>query len=170
MSPIEAIGFAFSMLVIVHSLVHSLGAFCQSALVIYLNPTQEQELLDKCKSTRWSKADDEICDNAALVGMMVVGSVVVAFTILVEWRVLRISRLDAIGPIRFLLSLIIQLFSNIILSKYSDPSTWKILLFGTGLISFGGIVVSIVATIVNWQTNKFDSRTPSVIHNLPFLG
>jgi hypothetical protein len=38
------------------------------------------------------------------------------------------------------------------------------------LISFGGIVVSIVATILNWHTNKFDSRTPSVIHNLPLLG
>jgi hypothetical protein len=50
-SPIEVIGFALSMLVIVHSLVHSLGVLCKSALVIYLNPTQEQELLDKCKST-----------------------------------------------------------------------------------------------------------------------
>jgi hypothetical protein len=170
-SPIEAIGFAFSMLVIVHSLVHSLGAFSQSALVIYLSPTQEQELLDKCKSTGWLKADDEICGNAALVGMAVVGSVVVAFTILVEWQVLRISRLDAIGPILFSLSLIIQLLSNIIFLKYSDAVTWNFLLMiGTGLISFGGIVVSIVATIVNWQTNKFDSRTPSVIHNLPFLG
>jgi hypothetical protein len=40
-----------------------------------------------------------------------------------------------------------------------------LLLFGSGMISFGGIVVSIVATIVNWQTNKFDSHMPSVIHN-----
>jgi hypothetical protein len=103
--------------------------------------------------------------------MAVVGSVVVAFTILVEWQVLRISRLDAIGPILFLLSLIIQLFSHIIFSKYLDVATCRgLLMIGTGLISCGGIVVSIVATIVNWQTNKFDSRTPSVIHNLPFLG
>jgi hypothetical protein len=170
-SPIEAIGFAFSMLVIVRSLVHSLGALSQSALVIYLNPTQEQEMLDKCNSTRWSKADDEICAYATLVGMMVVGSVVFAFTILVEWQVLRISRLDAIGPILFLLSLIIQLFTNIIIVKYLDSLTWKgLLIFGNGMISFGAIVVSIVATIGNWQTNKFDSRTPFVIHNLPFLG
>jgi hypothetical protein len=103
--------------------------------------------------------------------MMVVGSVVFAFTILVEWQVLRISRLDAIGPILFLLSLIIQLFTNIIIVKYLDSLTWKgLLIFGNGMISFGAIVVSIVATIGNWQTNKFDSCTPSVIHNLPFLG
>jgi hypothetical protein len=44
-----------------------------------------------------------------------------------------------------------------------------VLLFGCLMTSLGGIVVSIVATIVNWQTNKFDSCTPSVIHNLPFL-
>jgi hypothetical protein len=156
-SPIEAIGFAFSMLVIVHSLVHSLAAFCQSALVIYLNPTQEQELLDKCKSIRWSKADEEICRNGAFMGMVAVGSVVVAFTVLVEWHVLRVIGLDAIGPILFLLSLIIQLFSHIILLKCA-PILGCFLMSGSGMINFGGIVVSIVATIVNWHTNKFDSH------------
>jgi hypothetical protein len=40
-SPIEAIRFAFSMLVIVHSIVHSVGVLCQNPLVIYLNLTQE---------------------------------------------------------------------------------------------------------------------------------
>jgi hypothetical protein len=49
-SPIEAIGFSFSMFVIVHSLVHSLGAPSQCPLVIYLNLIQEQEMIDKCKS------------------------------------------------------------------------------------------------------------------------
>jgi hypothetical protein len=38
------------------------------------------------------------------------------------------------------------------------------------MIIFGGMVVSIVSTTGNWQTNKFDSCIPSVIHNLPFLG
>jgi hypothetical protein len=105
-----------------------------------------------------------------MVGMVAVGSVVVAFTILVEWHVLRISWLNAIGPILFLLSLIPQLFMSIIF-YYSDASIWGDLLFiGSGMISFGGIVVSIVATILNWQKDKFASRTPSVIHNLPFLG
>jgi hypothetical protein len=128
-------------------------------------------MVDKSKSLRWSDVDDVICENAAILGMVVVGSVVVAFTILVEWHELRISWMDAMGPILFLLSLITQLFSIIILSKYSDSSTWKILLlFGSGMISVSGIVVSTVATIVNWQTNKFDSHTPFVIHKLPFLG
>ncbi|CAK9269662.1 unnamed protein product [Sphagnum jensenii] len=170
-SPIEAIGFAFSLLVIVRSLLESVGVICQNPLVIYLNPAQEQEMLDKCESTRWSDVDDRKCENAAMVGTVVVVSVVVAFTTLVEWHVLRISWLDAIGPILFLLSLITQLFSIIIFSKDLDTSIWRFLLFYGGLmISFGGIVVSMVATILNWQTSKFDSRTPSVIHNLPFLG
>jgi hypothetical protein len=54
--------------------------------------------------------DDVIRENVAILGMVVVGSVVVAFMILVEWHVLGISWLDAIGPILFLLSLITQLF------------------------------------------------------------
>ncbi|CAM6053702.1 unnamed protein product [Sphagnum tenellum] len=170
-SPTEAIGFAFSMLVIVHSFVHSVAVLCQNPLLIYLNPTQEQQMLDKCKSTRWSNVDNAFCEDAATVGMVVVGNVVVAFTILVEWHVLRISWLDAIGPVLFLLWLITQLFSSIIFWRCWHSSTWETLLgFGNGMISFGGIVVSIVATILNWQTNKFDSRTPSVIHSLPFIG
>ncbi len=172
MSPIEAIGFAFSLLVIVHSLVHSVGMVCQNPLIIYLTPTEEQKILEKCQSTpRWSLADSANCANAATVGMVVVASVVVAFTIFVEWHVLRISWLDAIGPILFLLSLITQFFSEIILPRYRvQSSTWIIVFLGPVMISFCGIVVSIVATIVNWQTNKFDIRTPAVIHNLPYLG
>ncbi|CAK9269658.1 unnamed protein product [Sphagnum jensenii] len=164
-SPIEAIGFAFSLLVIVPSLVHSLGVICQNPLVIYLNPTQQQEMFDKCKFTRWSDLDYVICNNAAKVGMVVVGSTVVAFTILVEWHVLRISWLDAIGPILFLLSLITQLFSHIIMVTCDLPTCTILLFPGYEMISVGGIVVSIVATILNWQTNNFDSRTPSVINN-----
>jgi hypothetical protein len=171
-SPIEAIGFALSLLVIVHSVVHSMGVICQNPLVIYLKPTQEQEMFDKCKSTRWYRVDDIKCWNAGMGGMVVVGSVVVALTILVEWHALRISSLDAIGPILFLLSLITHSFAIIIKMKYSrPPGTWVNLLWiGSWMISFGGLVVSIVATILNWQTDKFDSRTPSLIHNLPFLG
>jgi hypothetical protein len=171
-SPIEAIGFAYSLLVIVHSVVHSVGVICQTPLVIYLNPTQEQKMLEKCKSTRWSYMDETKCLRGASWGRVVVGSVVVAFTILVEWHVLRISWLDAIGPILFLLSLLPQSFLIMLPSKSSDStnSTVSLITTGSTIITFGGIVVSIVATIVNWQKDKFDSRTPSVIHNLPFLG
>jgi hypothetical protein len=126
--PVSPLGFAFSMLVIVHSLVHSVGVICQNPLVIYLNPTQEQEMLDKSESTRWSNVDVVICENAVMVGMVVVGCVVVAFTILVEWHVLRISSLDAIGLMLFLFSLITQLFLNIMFMKYRG-ATWTILLF-----------------------------------------
>jgi hypothetical protein len=50
-SPIEVIGCAFSMLVIVHYAVYIVGAICQNPLVVYLNPTQEQEVLHKCDAT-----------------------------------------------------------------------------------------------------------------------
>jgi hypothetical protein len=56
--PIEAICFAFSMLVIICSVVHSLGVIRRKPLVIYLDPTQQQEMLDKCASTRRSSVDD----------------------------------------------------------------------------------------------------------------
>ncbi len=170
-SPIEAIGFSFSMLVIVRSRVHNLGASSQCPLVIYLNRTQEQQMIDKCKSIRWSNADDLICEKRTILGMVVVGSVVVAVTILVEWQVLKISLLDAIGPILFLLSFITQPLSLIIwLKGWTSKTVYAFTFFGCGMISLGGVAVSIVATILNWHTNKFDIRTPSVLHFLPFLG
>jgi len=102
--------------------------------------------------------------------MVVVGSAVVAFTILVEWHVLRISWLDAIKPhplFSFFYPPII--FNYHILEKYLDQPTWAVFLYpGCAMISFGGIVVSIVATIGNWQTNKFDSLTPSTQLTFPF--
>ncbi len=169
-SPIEAIGFPFSILVIVHSLVHSLGVICPHPLVIYLHPTQEQEMLDKCESTRWSNRDDNICANWASMGVFIVWFVAMgAFTAPVFG--FRKSSFDAIGPILFMLSYIPQLSLFIYVDRNPIPSTRGVLsLFASLIISLGGIVVSIVATIVNWQTNKFDSRTPSAIHSLPFLG
>jgi len=170
-SPVEAIGFAFSMLVIVHSISHSVGVICQNPLVIYLSPTQEQEMLEKCESTRWSNVDTVNRENVTKVGIVVVGSVVVAFTILVEWHVLRTSWFDGIGPIIFLLSFIPELFLAINAARNPDPSTWSLRLFlGSWGISICGIVHSILRTVRDWQSDSFDSRTPSVIHSLPFLG
>jgi len=135
-SPIEAIGFAFSMLVVVHSLVHNVGVICQNPLVIYLNSSQEQEMFDKCKSIRWSDVDSVKCYKAGTLGTVVVGSVVVAFTILVEWHMFRKSWLDAIGPILFLLSLIIQ---SLCMIRYTYVvSKWRFLAISSGcvIISF----------------------------------
>jgi len=168
-SPIEAIGFAFSMLVVFRSVFHSMGVIVENPLVIFLNPAQQEEMSHKCWSTRWLISDDTIVETAAMVAMVFMGSGVVAFTIFVEWHVLRISWLDAMGPILFSLSLITQLFFNIIVMKTSYRSTWTTLLFwGCIMICFGGILVSIVATVLNWKTNKFDARTPWKI--FPFIG
>jgi hypothetical protein len=106
------------MLVIVHSIVHIVGVICQNPLVIYLNHTQETDILDKCKFTQWSYSDENPCENVRIVGMVVAGSAVVEFTILIEWHVLKISWLDAIRPILFLLSLITQSLSTIIFLKH----------------------------------------------------
>jgi hypothetical protein len=102
---------------------------------------------------------------------MVLGSVVVAFSILVEWHVLKISLSNATGAIFFLLALIMQAFSTIKAYKIITSTTWTFLsAFGCVMINFGDIGLSIVATIVNWHTNKFDIHTLMVIHNLPLLG
>jgi uncharacterized membrane protein (DUF485 family) len=169
-SPIEAIGFFLSMLVIVRSVVHSVGVIRANPLVIYLNPTQEQEMLEKCESIGWSNADEKYCSNAMTMGMVMVATVLMALTTLVEWPVLKMGWLDAIGPILFLLSLITQFFSTVVGTRGEENLTFWISLILGCIMSFGGIVVSIVATILNWQTDKFDRRTPSVIHNLPFIG
>jgi hypothetical protein len=184
-SPIEAIGFAYSMFVVVHSVFHSLGAICYNPLVVYLNRTQEQQMLDKCQSTRWSKEDDIFCVNAAIVRMSVVGSVVVALTTLVQLQAyttlhrFELGRgkfisfvMTFVGPIIFLVSLAIQLLLYILNMKCSgDSLAWRkyfIALFSIAGIS--GILYSIFFSIAIWSTNKFDSRTPSIIHILPFLG
>jgi len=174
-SPIEAIGVSFNIVVIVRSVVHSVGVICQNPLVIYLNRTQEQELLDKCESTRWSNEDDVICRNAAKVVSYMVAFVVSFMVMFVVGgslaaSVQKKSWLYTIGPILFLFSAIPQLFLALDRNPLlSTCSTWGVLLW-LGSLMMGGIVVSIVATILNWQTNKFDSRTPSVIHIWPFVG
>jgi hypothetical protein len=47
-------------------------------------------------------------------------------------------------------------------------------MFGISLssisLSVGGMVVALVATIMHWQHNNFDIRTPSMVHNFFFLG
>jgi hypothetical protein len=113
------------MLDIVHSLVHSMGVICQNPLVIYWNPTQETDILDKCKSIQWLYSDDNPCENVTIVGMVAVGSAVVAFTILIQWHVLKISWLDAIRPILFLLSLITQSLSTITFLKHLTSKIWE---------------------------------------------
>lgn len=72
------------------------------------------------------------------------------------------------GPLTFLVTLIIHMLFNIRFSKCADEA--KLMFLACMSINFCGILVSIVATLVNWKTHKFDSHTPSVIHSWPFLG
>jgi hypothetical protein len=102
-SPIEDIGFAFSILVIFHSITHVVRRVSHHLLLIYLNPEQEEVL------RKWSNNEIIACWRMALVGITIVGSVVVASTIVVEWQMLREGGLNVMGPIFFLLAFILQL-------------------------------------------------------------
>jgi hypothetical protein len=104
-SPIEGIGFAFSILVIFHSITHVVGCVSHHSLLTYLNPEQEEEMLRKCNSTQWSNNDIIACWRMALIGITIVGSAVVASTIVVKWQVLREGGLNAMGPFSFCLLL-----------------------------------------------------------------
>ncbi len=92
------------------------------------------------------------------------------------------------GPVFFLLALILQVVSMILILRQASStilslhgSSWICdlcfffgAMFGISLssilLSLGGMVVVVVATIMHWQNNNFDICTPSLVHNLPFLG
>ncbi len=122
----------------------------------------------------------------ALIRITIVGSAVVASTIVVEWQVLREGELNAMRPVFFLLALILQVVSMILILRQASFNNFKFAwffldlclffcaMFGISLssisLSVGGMVVALVATIMHWQHNNFDIRTPSMVHNFFFLG
>lgn len=187
LSPIEGIGFAFSILVNFHSITHVVGRVSHHFFLIYLNPEQE-EVLRECNSTQWSNNDIIACWRMALIGITIVGSAVVASTLVVEWQVLREGGLNAMGLVFFLLALILQVVSMIVILRQASSTILNLngfywicdlclffcAMFGISLssilLSLGGMVVVVVATIMHWQHNNFDIRTPSMVHNLFFLG
>ncbi|CAK9271106.1 unnamed protein product [Sphagnum jensenii] len=55
-SPIETIGFTFSILVVMHSVGHFVAARCHLPLIVYLRPDQQQdEVFQMCQSTQWTQ-------------------------------------------------------------------------------------------------------------------
>ncbi len=91
------------------------------------------------------------------------------------------------GPVFFLLALILQVVSMILILRQASStilslhgSSWICdlclffcAMFGISLssilLSLGGMVVVVVATIMHWQHNNFDIHTPSFVHNLSFF-
>jgi len=164
-SPIEGIGFAFSILVNFHSIAHVVGRVSHHLFLIYLNP--EQEVLHECNSTQWSNNDIIACWRMALIGITIVGSAVVASTIVVEWQVLREGGLNAMGLVFFLLALILQVVSMILILRQASSTIFNLhgsyricdlcfffcAMFGISLssilLSLGGMVVIVVATIMH---------------------
>jgi len=193
-SPVETTGLAFNMVVIVHSVVHLVGAICQNPLVIYLNPRQQQAVLEKCGDTLWANVDDKTCKNRAIMGMVVVAILVVGLTVVVGWPVLTINypgwsaykkewkniwsinlkgSWDGVGLTFFLFSLLAQLgfiikFAKYYISPWTAPEEVSIYFAFFPFFTFLGIVMSIVVSGLYWT--QCDSRTPSLIHLVPFLG
>ncbi|CAM6027234.1 unnamed protein product [Sphagnum balticum] len=55
-SPIETIGFTFSILVLMHSVSHFVAATCHRPLIVYLRSDQQQdEVFQMCESTQWTQ-------------------------------------------------------------------------------------------------------------------
>lgn len=50
------------------------------------------------------------CENVTIMGMIMVWSVVMVFTILIEWHVLKTSWLDVVRLVFFLPALVMQAF------------------------------------------------------------
>jgi hypothetical protein len=89
--------------------------------------------------------------------MMVVGNVVVAFIIFIEWYVLKISWLNAIKPFLFLACFYHKIVLIII---PSNDILLYVFVSMCAMTNLGGMVASIVVTIVNGCMNKFDKFTP----------
>jgi hypothetical protein len=77
------------------------------------------------------------------------------FTILIEWHVLIISWLDVVGFALFAYSCHASILIII---------NFELFLSLGAMINFDAIVTSIVAIIMNYHINKFDTCTPSNRH------
>jgi hypothetical protein len=72
------------MLIIVHSLVYFFRGCSHHLLVVYLNPKQQEEISCQCQFIKWLSDDFNACVKMVVGGVIMMGSVVVAFMILVE--------------------------------------------------------------------------------------
>jgi hypothetical protein len=195
-SPVEGLGFALSIAILVHATLHTVVITSHHPLVLYLSPEEEEKLLmvmcsEDSTSTSTQCSSESYADHQsrtlyqkmALAVILMVGFVV-AFTILVQLKLLRSSSsssssfnsLNATGPILFIIALLGQttgafaLWSNI--PCLQDLAFVEII---CAIFSVIAMFVAVVATALNWHSSHFDmpATTTSSLgaHTLlPFVG
>jgi len=198
-SPVEGLGFALSIAILVHATLHTVVITSHHPLVLYLSPEEEEKLLmvmcsEDSTSTSTQCSSESYADHQsrtlyqkmALAVILMVGFVV-AFTILVQLKLLRSSSssssssssfnsLNATGPILFIIALLGQTTGAFAL--WSDISCLQDLAFVEIICAIFSVIamfVAVVATVLNWHSSHFDmpATTTSSLgaHTLlPFVG
>ncbi|CAM6071039.1 unnamed protein product [Sphagnum tenellum] len=196
-SPVEGLGFALSIAILVHATLHTVVITSHHPLVLYLSPEEEEKLLmtmcsenststsNQCSSESYADHQSRtLYQKMALAVILMVGFVV-AFTILVQLKLLRSSSsssstsfnsLNATGPILFIIALLGQTTGAFAL--WSDIPCLQDLAFVEIICAIFSVIamfVAVVATALNWHSSHFDmpATTTSSLgaHTLlPFVG
>ncbi len=197
-SPVEGLGFALSIAILVHATLHTVVITSHHPLVLYLSPEEEEKLLmvmrsEDSTSTSTQCSSESYADHhsrtlyqkMALAVILMVGFVV-AFTILVQLKLLRSSSsssssssfnsLNATGPILFIIALLGQTTGAFAL--WSDIPCLQDLAFVEIICAIFSVIamfVAVVATALNWHSSHFDMPTTTTsslgAHTLlPFVG
>jgi hypothetical protein len=197
-SPVEGLGFALSIAILVHATLHTVVVTSHHPLVLYLSPEEEEKLLmvicsedststsTQCRSESYADHQSRtLYQKMALAVILMVGFVV-AFTILVQLKLLRSSSsssssssfnsLNATGPILFIIALLGQTTGAFAL--WSDIPCLQDLAFVEIICAIFSVIamfVAVVATALNWHSSHFDmpATTTSSLgaHTLlPFVG
>jgi hypothetical protein len=174
-SPIETIGFTFSILVVMHSVGHFVAAPCHRPLIVYLRPDQEQdEVLQMCHSTQWTQDQFNLALHVSFVVSSAVGIYILSqpsrrspgtppvHCITAEDSSRGLSLISA-GRLLFTWSACFYLFTYPCTgSRIWIPIIECIHRVGTMI----GMIIALVTTIVYWDEN-FAQRTTGIVHIWP---
>jgi hypothetical protein len=174
-SPVEGIGFTWSLLVVVDTFVqYFLGSRSQQALLIYLTPRQEDMIHDIDKNTKYGDGIDSGPWEWILtffVGFVVAG----VATIPVLPVLAKKHTVYMVGHIMFFGDFVLQFIFLLMYRKkccgsHVDPDILLRLLVFPGIIASAGVVLIIIATKQHWHDEQFDNPTPSLGRYFPFIG
>jgi hypothetical protein len=177
-SPIEGIGFAGSLLFLVHVFVqYGFGSESKKALLIYLTPRQEatiQDFWNRNKQSQWAGGSDPDC--RALILTSVVGLVVMVVATWLLYPVLATkNKVDMLGHILFFGDFVLQVifffvyFRQVFVTRL-HPTILVTPLLITAIMALAGVALAIYATIRHWHDEKFAIPTPLLGRYVPFIG
>jgi hypothetical protein len=176
-TPIEGIGFAGSLLFLVHAFVqYVFGAPSKKGLLIYLTTQQAQNIQDFRHGNplpEWNEGWDP--DYRALILTSLVGFVVAGVATWLLYPVLATKNMvDMLGPIIFLGDFLPQFIFFIVYIRQCfglrlNLSQLVRILLISGIIALAGVALAIYATIRHWHDQNFDIPTPSLGRYFPFI-